>query len=378
MNRTIFRRAMVPGVAALAMTLTACGGDTSEGDSANADGGDTGSSENTAGDDASSLSGSLAGAGASSQGAAMEAWIAGFAGVAPDVTVTYDPIGSGGGRDQFTSGGVAFAGSDAYLDEEEVSAAQETCGGDFIEFPAYISPIAVAYNLPGVEELNLSPSVMAQIFDMQITQWNDPAIQELNEGVELPDMAITPVHRSDESGTTENFVDYLSQAAPEDWSYEVSGDWPVQGGEAAAQTQGVAQALNGGEGTIGYLDASQVGDLGVASVQVGEEFVAYSPEASAAAVDAAERVEGRGEHSYAIDLPRDTEESGVYPIVLVSYQLACTSYDDANTAELVQGFFSYLISEEGQQMAAEHAGSAPISETLRGNAQEAIDAISAG
>lgn len=363
-SRPANRAVAAVSAAVLTFSLAACGGDDSE--------------AATGSGDSESLSGDIAGAGSSAQGAAMQAWIAGFTEVAPDVTVTYDPVGSGGGREQFTAGGVDFAGSDAYLEEEEIAAAEETCGGDFIEFPAYISPIAIAYNLPGVDTLNLSASVTAQIFDGKITQWDDPAIAELNPDADLPSTTITPVHRSDESGTTENFVDYLAKAAPEDWPYEVDGNWPASGGEAAAQTQGVRAALDAGEGTIGYIDASQAGDLGVAAIQVGEEFVEYSPEAAAAVVDAAEPVEGRGEYDYAIDLPRDTEEEGVYPVVLVSYQLACVTYDDQETADNVKGFFEYVISEEGQQIAAENAGSAPISDQLRERAQTALDAISAG
>ncbi|RKN39092.1 phosphate ABC transporter substrate-binding protein PstS [Micromonospora endolithica] len=362
MNRKTLRLAALPVAAMLALGVAACGGDDDSGS-------DTGNGA------AAEVSGNLAGAGSSAQGAAMQAWIAGFSAKAPDAEVTYDPTGSGAGRKQFTSGGTQFAGSDAYLKPEEVTAATSTCGGGYIEFPGYISPIAVAYNLPGVEKLNLSASVLAKIFDGKITKWNDPAIAQLNSGATLPATNITTVHRSDESGTTENFVDYLAKAAPQDWPYEVDGNWPAKGGEGAGQTQGVAAALRGGEGTIGYIDASQVGDLGVAAIQVGEKFVEYSPEAAAAVVDAAEKVSGRGEFSYAIDLPRDTKADGVYPIVLVSYQLACTSYDSQQTADLVKSFFSYLVSEEGQQAAAKNAGSAPISDKLRGEAQKAIDAI---
>jgi len=367
---TLRRLAPMGGAACLALALAACGGGgtTDEGNGSAENGGSNGTAE---------LSGSIAGAGASAQAAAMQAWIAGFTEVAPSVTVNYDPIGSGGGREQFISGGVAFAGSDAYLDEDEVAGATERCGTGFIEFPAYIAPIAVAYNLPDVPELNLSASLIAQIFATDITRWNDPAIAELNPDATLPNTVITPVHRSDESGTTENFVDYLSQAAPDDWPFEVSGNWPAPGGEAAQQTQGVAAALNAGQGTIGYLDASQVGDLGVARIQVGEEFVEYSPEAAAAIVDAATVVEGRPEFSYAIDLPRDTEEEGVYPIVLVSYQLACQEYPDQQTADIVKAFYEYVISPDGQAAAAEFAGSAPISDTARERAQAALDTITA-
>lgn len=361
-KKTSIRQLLAVGTAALALTVSACSGD--------ADAGTGGSG--------TELSGDLAGGGASSQGSAQEAWIATYTEVAPDVNVTYDPIGSGGGREQFLSGGFAFAGSDSYLDEEEAAAAEQQCGGDFIQFPGYISPIAVGYNLPGVSELNLSPSVIAQIFDLKITQWNDPKIAELNEGVELPATAINPIHRSDESGTTENFADYLHQNAPQDWPYEPEDVWPVEGGEPAAQTQGVAQALSASEGSIAYLDASQVGENGVAKVQVGDEFVAYSPEAAAAAVDKGTKVEGQGQYSYAIDLPRKTDDPSVYPIVLVSYLLACTSYDDPNTADLVKGYLGHVISTEGQDVAASEAGAAPISDSVREFAQGGLDAINAG
>ena len=358
--------------AALAGTLalTACGAANEE----NAGGGAT----STAGG-SGELSGSLAGAGASSQQAAMQGWTAGYSSVQPGVTVNYDPVGSGGGREQFVSGGTDFAGSDAALDEEELAAAQERCaGGEVFELPNYISPIAVVYNLEGVEDLNLSPEVLAGIFDQQITTWNDPAIAADNPGVTLPDLAITPVNRSDESGTTENFTEYLAAAAAEAWPHEPDGNWPVAGGEAAQGTSGVVSAISGGNGTIGYADLSQAGDLGVANIGVGEEFVTPTPEAAAAVVENSERLEGRGEYDFAIELARDTTESGSYPIVLVSYHIGCVTYDDAEKAGLVADFMGYVISEEGQQAAAEAAGSAPISDALREQAQTAVDAITAG
>ena len=122
-----------------------------------------------------------------------------------------------------------------------------------------------------------------------ITKWNDQAIVALNPDATLPDLAITPVHRSDDSGTTENFTDYLGAAAPDVWTYEADGVWPFEGGEAAQGTSGVVDAVTNGTGTIGYADASRAGDLGTVAVQVGDEFVAYSPEAAAAIVDASPR-----------------------------------------------------------------------------------------
>lgn len=363
----MIRRAVtLPAAAAVAVALTACGAANEQAQSTT---GAAGGGE---------LAGTIAGAGASSQAAAMQGWIAGFTSGRPDVTVNYDPSGSGAGRDQFVAGGVAFAGSDAYLDEDELAAAEERCGGEVIELPNYISPIAVIYNLDGVEDLRLSPETLAGIFSGEITTWNDPAIAADNPGVTLPDSRITPVHRSDESGTTENFVEYLGTAAPEVWPHEVSGNWPVQGGEAAQGTSGVVGAVAAGEGTIGYADASQAGDLGVAAIKVGDGFVEPSAEAAAKVVEASPRVEGRGEHDYAIDLARDTAASGAYPIVLVSYHLACGTYDDPQTAELVKAFLGYVVSEEGQQAAADAAGSAPISDALREQAVAAVESISAG
>ena len=324
------------------------------------------------------LSGTISGAGSSAQQAAMQAWIAGFTTANPDVTVNYDPSGSGAGRTQFVSGGVAFAGSDAYLDEEELPQAQQRCGGDIVEVPAYISPIAVVYNLPGVTDLQLAPATVAGIFDGKITQWNAPEIAADNPGKSLPDQAITPVHRSDESGTTENFTDYLSKAAGGAWPHEPDGSWPIQGGEAAQGTSGVIGAVQGGAGAITYADASQAGTLGKALVKVGDQFTGPTPEAAANVIAESTRVEGRGNSSFAFDLARDTAAAGTYPIVLVSYQLACSRYQDPSQANLVKAFYTYVTSPEGQQAAAEAAGSAPMSDELRSQVTPAISGISAG
>ena len=361
-------RVAAAGLSAGALLLTGCGAANEPAAPPTGGGGDGGTE----------LSGSIAGAGASSQAAAMQAWVAGFNSANPGVTVNYDPVGSGGGREQFEAGATDFGGSDAYLDEEELPGTVERCGGNVLELPAYVSPIAIAFNLEGVDTLNLSPATIAGIFTQRITKWNAAAIAADNLGVALPDMPITVVHRADESGTTENFQEYLAAVAPDIWTFEVSGDWPAEiQGEAAPQTSGVVSAIGAGDGTIGYVDASQVGDLGVAVVGVGSEFVPYSPEAAAAVVDASPRVEGHPEGSFALDLERDTTASGVYPIVLVSYELACGTYPDQETADLVKAFLGYVISPEGQQASADNAGSAPISDAQRAQFQAAIDGITA-
>jgi len=339
------------------------------------------SNEGGAGGEASDsgLSGTIAGIGASSQQAAQEAWVAGFQTANPDVTVNYDPQGSGGGRESFISGAAAFAGSDRAFTTDEISSSTFAgCTPDtgIVELPAYVSPIAVVFNLDGVDELNLSPATLAGIFAGTITTWDDAAIVADNPDADLPSSNITAVHRSDDSGTTENFTDYLSATAPDAWTNEADGVWPEGlGGEGANGTSGMIDAVTNGTGTIGYADASRAGDLGVAKVKVGDEFVSYSPEAAAAIVDASPEEEGRTEGDIAIEIDRTSTEAGVYPIVLVSYLIACESYEDEAQGEIVKEYLSYVTSDEGQQVAAEAAGSAPISSELSGQVADAVALI---
>jgi phosphate transport system substrate-binding protein len=326
------------------------------------------------------LSGQIAGAGSSAQEAAQEAWIAEFENENPDVTISYDPVGSGGGREQFVAGGTAYGGSDAALEEEEgeLSGAIDRCKpGQLIEIPDYISPIAVVYNLPSVESLQLDPETLAKIFNQEITSWDDAAIAAENPGVELPSTRITPVNRSDESGTTENFVDYLSKAAPKIWTYEVDGNWPVKGGEAAQGTSGVVEAVGAGEGAIGYADESQAGELGIAKIKVGNEYVEPSAEAAAKILEESpeDKAIAKTPYMFPFELDRKTEASGTYPIVLTSYLMACTTYGSADEAAIVKAYLEYVISPEGQEVAAKNAGSAPLSDSLREEIEPAVEAI---
>jgi phosphate transport system substrate-binding protein len=341
------------------------------------------SEEGTGSSSSGDLSGEIAGAGATSQEAAQEAWTANFESENSGATISYDPVGSGGGREQFNAGGVAFAGSDAAISEEEgeLKAAIKRCQpGELIEVPAYVSPIAIVYNLPGVEGLRLSPQTLAKIFNQEISSWDDAAIAADNPGADLPDTRITPVNRSDESGTTENFTEYLAEVVPSVWSYEVSGDWPVKGGEAASGTSGVVEAVGAGEGAIGYADASQAGELGVAKIQVGKEFAEPTPEAAAAILEESpeDKSAEASRYMFAFELDRKTESRGTYPIVLVSYLLACTEYGSADEAAVVKGYLEYAIGTAGQRAAAENAGSAPLSAALTSKVTPAVEAIEAG
>ncbi|MBT6445962.1 MAG: phosphate ABC transporter substrate-binding protein PstS, partial [Acidimicrobiaceae bacterium] len=245
----------------------------------------------------------------------------------------------------------------------------------------YISPIAIPYNLPQIEgsTLNLTPELIAGIFANELTNWNDPAIAALNEGVQFPDLPINPVHRSDESGTTENFTDYLAQSAPEVWTFGAIEVWDGDGpgrGEGAQGTSGVVAATAAGEGSIGYADASQIGDLPAAAVGVGGEFREFSPEAAGRIVDASERLDGRNEFDFAIEVNRTPESADVYPIALVSYHIVCLQYPDQETVDLVQAFMTYVGSEAGQEASTASAGSAPISAEVRADILTSIDAIS--
>jgi len=337
------------------------------------EGGSAGGSEG-----GSDLSGTISGIGASSQQAAQEAWVAGYQTANEGVTVNYDPQGSGGGRESFISGAAAFAGSDRPFTTDEISSSTFAgCTPDtgIVELPAYVSPIAVVFNLDGITELNLSPATIAGIFNLSITSWDADEIAADNPGVDLPSTPITAVHRADDSGTTENFTDYLNKTAPDVWTTEADGVWPTTDGEGATGTSGVIDAVGNGTGTIGYADASRAGDLGVVKVKVGDEFVSFSPEAAAAIVDESPEEEGRTEGDIAIAIDRTTDAAGVYPIVLVSYLIACESYEDAEQGELVKSYLSYVTSDEGQKVAADAAGSAPISSTLSTQVAGAIELI---
>lgn len=355
------------GAAVLVASLAACG-------SANSS--DTQSDAGASAGESASLSGNLAGAGASSQEAAMEAWKAGFAAVQPDVAVSYDAVGSGAGITQFADAQVLWAGSDAPLEGEEIEAAKARCGSPAWALPVYISPVAVIFNLEGVDALNLDAATIAKIFTGEIAKWNDPAIAASNPGVELPDLAITPVHRSDKSGTTENFTDYLHEAAPEAWAFDPAKEWPIEGGESGDKTAGVVQAVTDGEGTIGYADASQAGGLGTVALGAADgTFVSFSNETAAAAADTASPVEGREANDIALKVNRVPETNNAYPLVLISYSIVCSAYADANEAALVKAFVGYQVSAEGQRMAADNAGSAPLSAGMTAKVRAALDAI---
>lgn len=352
-------------IAAVSLALTGCAANEEQ------PAGTTQAAETTA----AALSGTLTGIGASSQDVAQQTWIAGFQTDNPGVTVNYSPEGSGTGREAFIAGGANFAGSDrAYKLQEIADNKFAGCAADAkpLDLPVYVSPIAVVFNVDGVKSLNMTPKTIAGIFKGDILKWNDAAIAADNPGVTLPDLAITAVHRSDTSGTTENFTDFLHGVAPDVWDAKASGDWPYQGGESAAQTQGVVAAVSGGVGTIGYVDASQASKFSIVSVGSNGKFNAPTAEAAAAVVDNSPVEDGRAKGDMAIKLDRKAEG---YPIVLVSYLIVCSDYAKDDVAGLVKGYATHIVSEAGQAAAAQRAGSAPISATLRDQVMASINSM---
>lgn len=362
--------AVLSGVAMLT-ALAACGDNTA------APTGDV--SSNTASGE--TISGEFKGAGASSQQSAVDAWRAGYTAQNPDVQIGYDPSGSGAGVSTFLTGATAWAGSDAALSADQVEQSKSICAeGTAFDIPVYISPIAVVFNLKGVSDegkhVNMDAETIAKIFDGKITTWNDPAIQDQNPDLELPATPITVVHRSDKSGTTQNFVSYFIDTVPDAWPYELGENWPNEVGQGAKGTSGVISTVQQADGTIGYADFSQVGDLGTVAVKVGEEYVEISADAGSKVIDDSELdSSAEGENRVVVKLNHNTTAEGAYPIVLVSYDIACPAYKDADTAKFVKSWLTYVVSDEGQQTAADNAGSAPLPDSLRETVMKSIDAI---
>ena len=327
------------------------------------------------------ISGNFSGAGASSQQAAVEAWIAGFQGTNPEAKIAYNPSGSGAGVQTFLTGATAWAGSDKALADDEVEQSKSVCTeGTAFDVPVYISPIAVVFNLKGVSDagkhINMDAATIAKIFDGKITKWNDPAIADQNKDLTLPDTAITVVHRSDKSGTTQNFVSYFKDQAPDSWTYDLSENWPNEVGQGAKGTSGVVSTVKQADGTIGYADFSQVGDLGTVAVKVGDSYNEISAEAGSKVIEDSKQDDTvKGDNRIVIKINHATEAKGAYPIVLVSYDIVCPAYKDTKQAEFAKAWLTYVTSDEGQKAAQDAAGTAPLPSSLKSEITKSIEAI---
>ncbi len=319
--------------------------------------------------DLSTLTGTITAGGSSAQANAQAAWTAAFTAVATGVTINYDKSqGSGGGVTNWLAGSYDFAGTDAALKPAQVTAAATTCGaGGGLDLPVYLSGVALIFNLPGVTKLNLDSASIANIFNKKITTWNDPAITALNPGVTLPSDPITPVVRSDGSGTTANFTTYLSQSQPSLWTYPVSTAWPVTGESAQQGGSGIVATVAAGKDTIGYADQSSVAKATQASIQLGtsKTYVQYSAAGATKAFAAAATAApvGPGDLTEKLDYTKITA-AGAYPIPLLSYAVLCSTLKSPAQTKVVTAYLGFIDSANGQAVSAKNAGSAPLPENI--------------
>jgi phosphate transport system substrate-binding protein len=235
-------------------------------------------------------------------------------------------------------------------------------------------PIAVAYNVKGVDKIVLTPAVTARIFNGVITKWNDPAILAINKGVALPAQAIKVFFRSDESGTTENFTKYLAAAAPKDWTTEPAKKWTGRG-EGKEKSAGVANAVKATEGGITYAEWSYAKDnkLGMAQIDNGAGPVELTAAAVGKAVSAAKPA-GEG-NNLKLDLDYATKEAGAYPILLVTYEIACSKDKDPAKGTLVKAFLTSFAAAK-EQAKLEEIGYAPLPAAVQAKVTAAVNALS--
>lgn len=303
-----------------------------------------------------------------------QAWVKQCAGK----NLSYNPTGSGAGREQFIAGHVDFAGSDSPLSEAQVPAAAARCGGGnpAWHLPLVFGPVSIAYHLDGVEHLVVNGDVLARIFSGAITSWDDPALVALNPGVELPAAPITPIYRSDSSGTTDNFQKYLSAAAPQSWTRGEGSEFQGGVGEGAQKSAGVVQAVQSTPGAIGYVEKgfADQADLPSAMLDSGAGVVAPTDEAAGIAIQAAGFV-GGDSNDMQLDLRSlyGTKQPAAYPLVLVTYEIVCSKGYDPDTSAAVKSFLK-VASTSGQDGLAD-AGYVRLPEQLKLRLSTAIDAI---
>ncbi|WP_336605949.1 phosphate ABC transporter substrate-binding protein PstS [Streptomyces sp. BA2] len=295
--------------------------------------------------------GQVSGSGSTAQQNAMKYWIKQYQRACPGVQIAYNPLGSGAGGAQFLRGATAFGGSDSALKPDQIQQSKEVCpGGRAIDLPMVGGPIAIGYDVPGVDDLVLDAPTLAKIFDKRITRWDDPEIQELNPGAKLPSIPVRPVHRSDDSGTTQNFQAYLAGAAPEVWSYPAEKSWQGRGGESASGSSGVASEVTSGFGAIGYFELSFAAASHIKTVSIdtgAPEPVVPTPQTASDGIAAAQ-VAGRGK-DMTLKFRYRTSAPGAYPISLVTYEIVCDKGNQKETLPALKSFLTYTASEEGQK-----------------------------
>ncbi len=345
--------------------LGACGSDNTDSPSA---AGGSAAAENCA-------AGQLTAQGSSAQKNAMDEWIKTYQGQCSGAQIGYESTGSGAGIQAFIAGTADFAGSDSALKEDEQPQADAKCpGGQALNLPMVVGPIAVVYNVDGADNLQFSASTLAKIFSGKITKWDDAAIKAENSGATLPSTAIQAVHRSDESGTTDNFTKYLSKTAEADWTFGNAKAWKAPGGTGANKSDGVASLVKSTKGTISYVELSfaENSDLQKAKIKNGAgEFAELTGESAGKTIEGA-KVAGTGS-DLKLDIDYNTTTAGAYPIVLATYEIVCSK--GSAKAAAIKGFLNYTSSTGGQQALSE-LGYAPLPEAVRSKVATSVAAIS--
>ena len=362
--------------AALAACSSSCGGNGGSSTSAGAGGGSNTSAAATG--DIACSTGTLNAEGSTAQTNAMTAWINAYTKKCTGAKINYNPTGSGAGISSFSAGQVDFAGSDSALspDKGEPAAATKACGSTALDLPMVIGPIAIAYKLKGVDKLVLTPDLIAKIFTGKITKWDDPAIAAKNNGAKLPSTPINVVYRSDASGTTQNFETYLAAAAPSVFTTKPAKDnaATVFKGQGKAKSQGVAAAIAGTEGSIGYDEYSFAvsSSLSTVSIDSGSGPVDVNKDsASKAAAEAT--VVGTGD-DVSLKLNYTPKSAGAYPIILATYEIVCTKYKDPAKGTFVKNFLNYTVN--GGQASLAGLGYAPLPDSLKAKVTASINKIS--
>ncbi|MGD9619574.1 MAG: phosphate ABC transporter substrate-binding protein PstS [Mycolicibacterium sp.] len=370
-NRT---GAAVGLLAAGALLLSACGSDNNTaatgGGTDSAHAGDCGGKE------------SLKASGSSAQANAMTRFINAYEKDCPGYTLNYTSSGSGAGVSEFLGGQTDFGGSDSPLNAQkgEIDRAKERCGGsEAWNLPAVFGPIAITYNLDGVDGLVLDGPTLGKIFNGTVTSWDAPEIAALNQGVSLPSQPINVIFRSDESGTTDNFQQYLDAASNGAWGKGAGKSFAGGVGEGAKGNEGTSAAIASTPGSITYNEWSFAKAQGLSIAKIitsaGPEPVELSVESAGKAIDGV-KFKGAGN-----DLVLDTtsfympSEPGSYPIVLAAYEIVCSKYPDAEVATAVKAFMHSALGNG--QTGLEENGYIPIPEAFKTRLTEAVDAINA-
>ncbi len=282
-------------------------------------------------------------------------WFSEYNKLHPEVEINYQSIGSGGGIRQLTNQTVFFGATDGPMTNEQ----QQAAPGKILHFPSVLGGDVPVYNIPGVDtELKFTGPVLADIFLGKITKWNDPAIAKLNPGVKLPGTDITVCHRSDGSGTTYIWVDYLSKVSPE-WKKKVgvatSVNWPA--GIGGKGNEGVAGLVKQTPGSIGYVELiyalQNKIDYGSVQNMAGEFVKATTESVSAAAAAAAKQMPP----DFRVSVT-NAPGNGVYPVSSFTWLLFYENPKDKQKARIMVDFMNWALAD-GQKFASE-LGYAPL------------------